>query len=104
MGNLHVELGRRRTDGEVAAHHYAEALVLYAEALDLAQDMKDRPTEAGLLRSVGNVLAAAARFDDAIQYYQASAKLFELLGMSQEVARTKQNIQICMSVRNQSVG
>ena len=100
MGNLHSEMARTSADDGVAVQHYGQALQLYAETLSIARDLGDRVTEAHLMHSIGNVLGSIGRYDDAIQYFQQAALLFDALTMAANAEGSRRSINMCMTHRD----
>lgn len=94
MGNLHNEMARSAADVTERNQHFATALDLYTETLQIARDLGDLGSEAQLLRSVGSILAYIRQYEQAEEYYRAAIQLFAAVGSHQEMEITQQLIEI----------
>jgi len=101
IGNLHSEMGRAAASTDEASAHFITALDYYNQTLALARELGDRDSEAQLLRSIGNTLGNSGQYDEAIQHFRASHKLFQALGQIDPLAELQSNIELATAYRDQ---
>jgi tetratricopeptide (TPR) repeat protein len=96
LSALRVLLGLYR-----ATRRHAQAAQCVQEALQVARSLGDRPTEASLLDTAGDVAAAQNRAEDALCNYELSLDLFRRLQHGRAVVVVQEDIARLYVTRGQ---
>lgn len=102
IGNLCSELGRSAPTDDEAAEHFRTALMYYERTLAIARELGDALSEAELMRSIGNVLANSARYDEAITWYREAFTMFEILGIPEPLDDLRESIHKATIYRDEA--
>lgn len=104
IGNLYSELGRTAPRDEDGTVFLNTALQYYARAFKLAQELHDRPSQAEILRGMGNACGNMGDFDQAIAHFEQAAALFLELGMHEQRVYVQHSIDLANAYRQQLKG
>lgn len=103
VGNLYAEMGRTAPQDEDGTVFLRTALQFYEKALKLAQELNDKPSQAEILRGMGNACGNLGDFDQAILYFKSASGLFAQLGLQDQRAYIQQNIDLATAYREQQM-
>jgi tetratricopeptide (TPR) repeat protein len=101
IGNIYGELGRVAAQPEEGIRYLQIAVSCYEETLDIARELDDRISEAGLLRGIGNAFGNMGDFDQAVVYFQASAQVFADLGLVDHQKDVLYSMNLAAAYRDQ---
>ncbi len=102
LGNIYAELGSAASGEARKTNYFVQALASYREALRLSRSLSDAVTEANILRGMGNVYGNLGDYTEAISNFVAAMRLYEDLGLTDQLPMLQEYIDLAKALRDQS--
>lgn len=98
IGGIYNDLGQGASSDFEARFYYELACDAYREALTMARELGDNPTEAELLASLGGTYGNLGSYEQAVLHFSAAFELFTQLGAADRLPALEESLNLAYTL------